>query len=84
MYAREELAKDTTVDSEGNGFKGFTISHIVWSTTEVADLIKALKGKGVKIVKEPLKAFWGGYSSYVADPDGNLWEIANNLYLKKE
>ena len=22
--------------------------------------------------------FWGGYSAYVADLDGHLWEIAHN------
>jgi len=22
--------------------------------------------------------FWGGYSGYVTDPDGHLWEIAWN------
>jgi hypothetical protein len=26
--------------------------------------------------------FWGGYSSYIADPYENLWEIAFNPYLK--
>ena len=28
------------------------------------------------------KVFWGGYSSYVADLDGHLWEIAYNPYLE--
>ncbi len=23
-------------------------------------------------------ADWGGYSGYVRDPDGHLWEVANN------
>lgn len=84
LYAKDELAKDATVDADGNGFKGFTFSYNVWSENEVDDLIKILKNKGVKIVKEPQKVFWGGYSSYVADPDGNLWEIAYNPYLNKE
>ena len=84
LYPREELAKDATIDFEGNGFKGFTISYNVWSENEVDDLIKSLKEKGVRIVKGPQKVFWGGYSSYIADPDGNLWEIAYNPYLKKE
>ena len=41
-----------------------------------------LKEKGVKIVKEPQKVFWGGYSSYFADPDDFLWEVAYNPYSK--
>lgn len=84
LYSSEDLAKDATVDSIGNGFKGFTISYTTKSEKEVDDLIKGLKDKGVKIVKEPQKVFWGGYSSYVADPDNNLWEIAYNPYLKNE
>lgn len=84
LYSREELAKDAMVDSTGNGFKGFTLAYIAWSEKEVDDLINVLRSKGTKIVKEPQKVFWGGYSSYIADPDGNLWEIAYNPYLKKD
>jgi len=82
LYSKNELAKDATVDSLGNGFKGFTIAYNARSEKEVDDLINAFKEKGVEIVKEPHKAFWGGYSSYISDPDGNLWEIAFNPYLK--
>jgi hypothetical protein len=32
------------------------------------------------LVKPPVRAEWGGYSGYVADPDGHLWEIAHNPY----
>lgn len=84
LYPREELAKDAGVDGSGEGFHAFTLSHNVWSEKEVDDLILILKKAGVEIVKEPQKVFWGGYSSYIADPDGNLWEIAYNPYLKKE
>lgn len=31
--------------------------------------------------KEPHATEWGGYSSYLADPDGHLWEIAFNPYM---
>jgi len=84
LYSRNELAKDASVDSVGSGFKGFSISYNARSEKEVDDLIKGLRDKGVKIVKEPQKVFWGGYSSYIADPDGNLWEIAYNPYLKND
>ncbi len=81
LYSREELAKDATVSADGTGFKGLTISYNTASEKEVDDLIKALKDKGVQIIKEPQKVFWGGYSSYIADPDGYLWEIAYNPFL---
>jgi hypothetical protein len=35
---------------------------------------------GATPVKPPEPVFWGGYSSYVADPDGHVWEIAHNPY----
>jgi len=82
LYPVQELAKDATVSADGEGFKGFTLAHNVRSEKEVDDLISTLKSKGVKVVKEPEKAFWGGYSSYIQDPEGNLWEIAYNPHLK--
>lgn len=84
LYSKDELAKDATVKPDGEGFRGFTLSHNVWSEKEVDELIAALRKKGVKIIKDPQKVFWGGYSSYIADPDGNLWEIAYNPFLNKE
>ena len=84
LYNCKALAEDATVDAAGSGFKGFTLSHNVGSEKEVDELIENLRNKGVKIVKEPQKVFWGGYSSYIADPDGNLWEIAFNPFLKME
>ena len=35
---------------------------------------------GGKVLKMPQKVFWGGYSSYFADPDGYLWEVAYNPF----
>lgn len=82
LFDRGELAKDAGVDNDGNGFKGITISYNTRSETEVDEIIMRLKNKGVKIIKEPAKVFWGGYSSYITDLDGNLWEIAFNPYLQ--
>jgi catechol 2,3-dioxygenase-like lactoylglutathione lyase family enzyme len=82
IFPRTELAKDAKVAETGSGFKGFTLAHNVRSEKEVDDTIATLKKKGVKVVKEPQKAEWGGYSSYIEDPDGNLWEIAFNPYMK--
>ncbi len=81
LYERVALAEDATVDAAGSGFKGFTLAHNLGSETEVDNLINDLRAKGVTIVKEPQKVFWGGYSSYFADSDGNLWEVAYNPFL---
>lgn len=81
LYPREKLAEDATVSHEGNGFKGFTLAHNARSKAEVDDIFLDLEQKGVEIVKQPEEVFWGGYSGYVADIDGNLWEIAFNPFL---
>ncbi|MFA6457523.1 MAG: VOC family protein [Bacteroidota bacterium] len=81
LFPREELAKDAEVSSKGNGFRSFSLAYNVRSEQEVDECIAMLKAKGVRVLKLPQKAFWGGYTSYVADPDGNLWEIAYNPYV---
>ena len=81
IYPREKLAEDALVSAAGNGFSGVTLAYNARSESEVDEIIRDLKSKGVKIVKEPQKAFWGGYSSYFADPDGYRWEVAYNPYF---
>ena len=78
LFPRENLAEDVVISPEGSGFSGITLAHNAQSEAEVDEIISDLKSKGVKIVKEPQKAFWGGYSSYFADPDDNRWEVAHN------
>ncbi len=82
LYPKDKLAEDAEVSPEGSGFKAFTLAHNMRSEQEVNDTIEDLRSKGVKIIKEPQKVFWGGYSSYVADLDENLWEIAFNPFLE--
>ena len=81
IFQREKLAGDALVDPEGNGFAGFTLAYNAQSEAEVDEIISNLKAKGVKILKEPQKVFWGGYNSYFADPDGNCWEVAYNPFF---
>jgi len=81
LFPRAELAKDALVEPQGNGFSGFTLAYNTQSESEVDEIITDLKSKGVKILKEPQKVFWGGYSSYFADPDGNCWEVAYNPFF---
>ncbi|MBI5966154.1 MAG: VOC family protein [Chloroflexi bacterium] len=82
IYPRELLAEDAMVSPDGSGFAGFTLAHNAQSESEVDEIIKDLKSKGVKIVKEPQKVFWGGYSSYFADPDDYRWEVAYNPFFE--
>jgi len=81
VYSREKLAEDAVVSAEGSGFSGVTLAYNTGSESEVDEIINDLRSKGVKILKEPQKVFWGGYSSYFADPDGNCWEVAYNPFF---
>ena len=79
LFGREALAQDAQVSAQGSGFPNFTLAHNVGSEAEVDALFAA---RNANIVKAPQKVFWGGYSGYIADPDGFLWEIAFNPFLQ--
>lgn len=81
LYPRTALAEDAMTSPEGSGFSGITLAYNARSEAEVDEIIHDLKARGVKIVKEPQKVFWGGYSSYFVDPDGYHWEVAYNPFF---
>ncbi|MDO4228174.1 VOC family protein [Neisseria sp.] len=81
LYGKNALAEDAQVPAESSGFPRFALAHNVGSEAEVDALFATLGEKNATIVKAPHKAFWGGYSGYIADPDGFLWEIAYNPFL---
>jgi uncharacterized glyoxalase superfamily protein PhnB len=35
---------------------------------------------GARAIKIPQATSWGGYSGYLADPDGHVWELAHNPF----
>lgn len=81
LFPREDLAKDAGVSGEGSGFAGFSLAHNLGSIEAVDALLAELTAAGVRIVKPPHRAFWGGYSGYFADPDGFIWEVAWNPHF---
>ena len=83
LYGQHELMEDAQAKDDGKGSR-FTLAQCLRSTEEVDALFAALKKNKVKILKEPQKVFWGGYSGYFADPDGHLWEVAHNPFLEMD
>jgi uncharacterized protein len=81
LYEWSALADDAKVPAEGSGFRGVTIAMNLASTDEVNAVFAEWVAAGATPAVEPHAAFWGGYSSYVADLDGHLWEIAHNPYM---
>jgi len=86
LYPIEELAKD--IDNENppkissGGFGGVTLACNFKSEKEVDDYVELVKKSGGKVVKQPQKVFWGGYSGYFQDPDGYYWEVAYGPMFK--
>jgi uncharacterized glyoxalase superfamily protein PhnB len=79
LWPHDELAKDLGLTADPvPAYRGCSLAHIVRSEAEVDAIFARLKNHGATIVKEPQKAFWGGYTGYFSDLDGHTWEIAYN------
>jgi predicted lactoylglutathione lyase len=78
LFGRQDLADDATVSSEGHGFTGVSLAINLESEAEVDRVAAEWVSCGGTLVKQPHRVFWGGYSGYVADRDGHLWELAHN------
>lgn len=81
LYGYDDLAEDAAVSPEGSGFNGFALAHNVHSAAEVDAVMALAEQAGATVTKPAQKTFWGGYSGYIKDPDGHLWEIAHNPFF---
>ena len=80
LYPRDALAEDAAISPEGSGFSGVTLAHNEPSKEAVDRAFAEAVAAGATAVKQPQDVFWGGYSGYFADPEGNLWEVAFNPF----
>ncbi|MEY2582172.1 MAG: uncharacterized protein QOE09_2021 [Ilumatobacteraceae bacterium] len=78
VFGRQALADDADVSSADGGFRSISLAINLESATEVDRVAAEWLSCGGTMVKQPHRAFWGGYSGYVADLDGHLWELAHN------
>ena len=81
LYPAKKLADFATTPPEKTGFRPFTLAYMVDSKQKVIDLYNMMKGRGVKIMKEPQVPPIGGYYFLMADMEGNIWEVAYNLFM---
>ena len=77
LWSRAELAKDAGV-FDGGGWGGVALAHNVRSQEEADAAVARALDAGGRLLKPPAATEWGGYSGYIADPDGHPWEIAWN------
>ena len=78
LFGREAAREDGNIGAVWTGNGGITLAQNVGSEAEVDALVARAGAAGATILKEPQRAFWGGYHGFFADPDGNVWEVAHN------
>ena len=80
FFGLEPLAKDQGRPDAKLGTGAMTLAQNFTTDAQVdAAYALALKA-GATPLKAPEKVFWGGYSGYYADPDGHVWEVAQNPF----
>ena len=78
LYPLEKLAADISpeVPVIRSGFSGLTLAYNARSKDDVVNIVRRAESAGARVMKEPQKTFWGGFSGYFADLDGYYWEVA--------
>jgi predicted enzyme related to lactoylglutathione lyase len=82
LYPSADMVAGPGITQDGTGFKRVTFTIYYPSESEVDEVFKTLKARGVNIIKTPKKASWGGYIGYVADVEDNIWEIGYNPFVE--
>ena len=79
LFADEELAADAGLTrSELPAYRGITLAVNLPDPAAVDAAFDLVQATGGSVVKAAEHTPWGGYSGYVADPDGHLWELCHN------
>jgi uncharacterized glyoxalase superfamily protein PhnB len=78
LYPRQQLAADAGVAADGTGFRGVAMAMNCDSEADVDWAFEQWATAGATVMMPPEHAAWGGYTGYVADLDGHLWELAYN------
>ena len=78
LFPIDELAEEAGAEHEPapGDWRGVTLALNVEARDEVDDVWDAWVAAGATGVTSPTDRDWGGRSGYVADPEGNRWEIA--------
>ncbi|MEQ1521104.1 MAG: VOC family protein [Aestuariivirga sp.] len=82
LFGYHALAEDAGVAAGPvPGFRGVGVAWNAGSEDEVDRIMAHAITAGATIKKKAEKVFWGGYSGYLADPEGHLWEVAFNPFM---
>jgi uncharacterized protein len=78
LWQQDKAEQELGTVGRGDGAPPFTLAHNVASPADVDRVVAEAVAAGATVVTTPTARDWGGYSGYVADPDGFRWEIAHN------
>ncbi|HEX2509057.1 MAG TPA: VOC family protein [Microvirga sp.] len=81
LYGRAALAEDACVEDRPTGFSAITLAYNCRSKDEADEVFARAVAAGARALKPLQDVIWGGYSGYIADPDGHIWEIAWNPFF---
>lgn len=76
LHLLQEEAAPTAALPEPSAWSGITFAVNFADAGEVDQAYAEALACGAAAVAEPTERGWGGYSGYVADPEGNRWELA--------
>jgi catechol 2,3-dioxygenase-like lactoylglutathione lyase family enzyme len=76
LFPLAALAAEADAEPPGQGWPGVTLAVNVDSAEAVDEAFASAVAAGARAVAEPVDRSWGGRSGYIADPEGNRWEIA--------
>ena len=80
LWGRDDLASDMRRRASADpDLAAMSLAINVESEAEVDRILEAVVTRGASILKPAVRADWGGYTGYFADPDGHLWEIIYSL-----
>lgn len=79
LWSHEKLAADAGLPADPPpAFRGSSIALNLPDRAAVDATYARWVAAGATERRAPHETFWGGYTSYVTDPDGHLWELAHN------
>jgi uncharacterized protein len=83
LFGYADLAADAALEAPEQlpAYRGVTLAINLPSEAEVDEAFATAVAAGATLVKPAERLDWGGYSGYVADPDGHLWELACNPFF---
>jgi uncharacterized protein len=78
LFGRDALAAESHVPPASGAARSVALAVNLPSEDEVDRFVATAEAAGAQVTAPPRRVAWGGYSGYLVDPDGHLWEVAHN------